>query len=100
MPVLKIGIALAVVILAITLFSLSAGGITLFILHRKVPDSSLSSIKDDFARKANAVFGNMLTQRAVICCILWGMSVVIFLGYLLLRFRQVLAHALKKFGVH
>jgi uncharacterized membrane protein YwzB len=100
MPVVKIGIALAIVILAITFFSLSAGGVTLLVLRRKALDSSLSSIKDDFARKAKSVFGNTLIQRAVIRCILWGMSIVITFVNLLKRFRQVWARALKKIGMH
>jgi hypothetical protein len=91
MPILKIGIELAVVIFAITLFSLSAGGITLLILIQKIPGSNLSSIKDDFARKANSVFGNTHIQRTVIRCILWGMSVVISFVKLLGRFRQAWA---------
>jgi hypothetical protein len=97
---LNIGIALVVVILAITLFSLSAGGITLFILRRKSSGSSLSSIKDDFAYKAASVFGNTLIQQAVTRCILRGMSAVISLVNLFIRFRQVGVRILKKFGVH
>jgi hypothetical protein len=100
MPVLKIGIALAVVILAIVFFSLSAGGITLFILRRKVPGRSLYAIKDDFARNSKSVFGSMFIQRAVIRCILWGMTVMICFSSVVLRFRQVWTRTLKKIGVH